>query len=83
MNNPSLLAEGEWDYVVAVFVSGDSSQFDGIGITPKTIFEKSKGYFLKYYGSKYECAKDWNVSTLVINRNVRYGDNEVIKTIWG
>ena len=83
MNNPCLLNEGEWEYVVAVFVSGESAQFDGVGLTPKSIFEKGKGYFLKYYGSKYECTQDWNVKTLVLSRNVRYGDKEVIKTIWG
>ena len=69
-------------FVTAVLISGDNSQFDEAGRTPKAIFERAKGYFLKYFGNKYECAQDWNVKTRVINRNVGYRGKEVIKKIW-
>lgn len=74
-SNPTLLSLDDWQYVVAVFVMGSEAQFEGWAIPdPRKIFDKIKGYFMKFCGSVFRCAQDWNVKNLILNRNVRYED---------
>jgi hypothetical protein len=68
---------------VAVFILGNKSEFSSWAIRdPVEIFKKTKGFLLKYQTmSKYE-GNDWNVKTIIVERNSRYLDEEIKKKVW-
>ncbi len=83
-NNASLLSLADWENVAAIFILGNKSEFASWAIRdPLEIFRKAKGFLLKYstITSKYE-TNDWNIKTMIVERNARYRDQEIQKKIW-
>lgn len=82
-SNPSLLTPSDWSCVIAIFVAGRYSQFIGWHeANPVRIFEKNKGFLLKYPDSKVGEAGDWNIKVIAVNKMTRYQDIDVQRFIW-
>ena len=65
-------------------MNGSKAEFASWAIRdPQEIFKRAKGYLLKYQDitAKYD-ANDWNIKTIVLDRNARYRDEEIKKKVW-
>ncbi|KAG4081197.1 hypothetical protein HA402_000612 [Bradysia odoriphaga] len=85
IDNPAKLTSHEWSRVVAVFVSGQASQFkewpwDG---NPVEIFSKIGAFHLRYSEMKLESnIANWHVTVLSLSRTKRHLGWPVLMTFW-
>jgi len=77
--------DDSWDRVVAVFVSGFPSQFQGWpdGDRLANLFNKMRAFFMKYHDVPLlENIKKWNVRVLTVNRTQRFTDVNQKNQFW-
>lgn len=82
VNNGSLLKKEDLDYVVAIFLSGNLSQFDNWKFSIQELMKKAKAYFIKYSGSLGRCNEMLNAKHFCLDRTVRYEDGRIAHLIW-
>uniref|UniRef100_A0A803Q1A8 PHP n=1 Tax=Cannabis sativa TaxID=3483 RepID=A0A803Q1A8_CANSA len=77
-DKPSALKAEDWDRVVAVFVLGKDWQFKDWPYKDHVeIFNKIKGFFMRFEDDSLESAKtvkQWNVKIISISKNKRHQD---------
>jgi len=83
-NKAKSLTEPEWSRVVAVFSQGQEWQFRGwLFKTPADIFSRAKGYYVHYDSDLVpQNVRSWNVSFLMINKQMHHLDKTASLKFW-
>ncbi|KAL5541536.1 hypothetical protein UlMin_009246 [Ulmus minor] len=85
-DKPSALKPEDWDRVVAVFVLGKEWQFKDWPFKDHVeIFNKIKGFFMRFEDDSIESAKtvkQWNVKIISISKNKRHQDRAAALEVW-
>ncbi|XP_024021227.1 protein CDC73 homolog isoform X2 [Morus notabilis] len=85
-DKPSALKAEDWDRVVAVFVLGKEWQFKDWPFKDHVeIFNKIKGFFMRFEDDSIESAKNvkqWNVKIISISKNKRHQDRAAALEVW-
>ena len=82
IGNASLLKPEDWEYVVAIFVTGCTSQFSDWSRGYQKLLERIKGYFFKFYGTLVRCHESINVKQFLLDSTSRSEDRRYSNLIW-
>ena len=72
---PELLSEKDWEFVVAIFVTGKDNEFDQWPHkNHKKVFDTPLGYMIKFPKTHMGSASQWKIKTKTLDPISRIGD---------
>ena len=68
---------------MGIFVEGRRNEFQSWPVKEHSqLFKNAKGFCVKYKNNKTEGANDWNVRTLIVEKHIRFRDQDIKNYIW-